>query len=113
MPLHVIVHCETLLQLWWWFPMLANAILRPTHRPLASEDDREAQSASEAPYEAQAPYDDAYAAADSANDMAQYAQLKADISRTSRRFAFFLSGYLALVSTFDVSWTSSVSVQMM
>lgn len=37
------------------------------------------------------------------DDMAQYAQLKADMNRTTRRFAAFISGYLLLTSTSDVS----------
>ena len=37
------------------------------------------------------------------DSMAQYEQLKADMNRTTRRFAAFLSGYLLLTTTSDVS----------
>ena len=36
------------------------------------------------------------------DSMAQYAQLKEDMNRTTRRFAAFLSGYLLLTTTSDV-----------
>jgi hypothetical protein len=40
---------------------------------------------------------------DDGDSMAQYEQLKADMNRTTRRFAAFLSGYLLLTTTSDVS----------
>jgi hypothetical protein len=39
---------------------------------------------------------------DDSDSMAQYEQLKADMNRTTRRFAGFLSGYLLLTTTSDV-----------
>jgi hypothetical protein len=44
------------------------------------------------------------------DSMAQYLQLKADMNRTTRRFAAFLSGYLLLTTTSDVSASVSTAL---
>lgn len=41
--------------------------------------------------------------------MAQYAQLKDDMNRTTRRFAAFIGGYLLLTTTSDVSAQSDAA----